>query len=94
MDEIDSSDPLFGDFAVGYALYQGTFGAFRGRHAGDAARPGLLRRFYARFMQARQRRADRALVKYFESRGRVLTDDTEREIMHRLMAGNGWQPRP
>ena len=78
---------------MGYALYQSTFGAFRGHHAGDAARPGLLRRFYARFMAARQRKANHELARYFESRGRVLTDDAEREIMRRLMNGGGWQPR-
>lgn len=75
---------------MGYALNHTSFGAFMGQPAGDAAKPGLLRRFYESFMRARQRQADRAIARYFEQSNRVLTDETEREMMRRLMSGNGW----
>jgi hypothetical protein len=75
---------------VGYALNHTSFGAFAGQKAGGAAKPGLLYRFYKSLMQARQRQADRIVVRYLEESNHVLTDEAEREMMRRVTAGNGW----
>jgi hypothetical protein len=75
---------------VGYALNHTSFGALVGRPAGDAAKPGLLHRFYSAFMHARQCQADRVIAGYFAQSGRVLTDEAEREMMRRAISAGGW----
>ena len=79
---------------MGYALNHPGFGAFTGRktfadsQAGDAAKPGLLRRFFARFMQMRQKQADLEIERYFAKTGRVFTDSVEREMARRVVSNN------
>ena len=79
---------------MGYALNHPSFGAFSGRETfadsktGDAAKPGLLRRFYKRFMQTRQQQADREIERYFAQTGRVFTDSVEREMARRVVSNN------
>ena len=68
------------------------FGAFTGQSAGDAAKPGLLRRLFTAFMTARQERADAELNLYFSRHGRLLTDEIERDMMRRTISNN-WSPR-
>jgi len=75
-----------------YASSPAGFGAFTGQSAGDAARPGLLRRFYVAFMTARQKRANAEIDRYFERSGRLLTDAIERDMMRRVISNN-WSPR-
>jgi len=70
---------------VAYPLHRSTFGALRGRGMGTPAVPGLLRRFCAHFRRPGPRASGRTLA------GRTLTDDTEREIMRRLLVGSGSQ---
>lgn len=77
---------------MGYALNHTSFGAFTGQPAGDAAKPGLLHRFYIAFMHARQVQADRMVARYFAQSGSVLTDEIEREMMRRAVSGS-WTAR-
>ena len=73
---------------MGYALNHPSFGAFTGRTTGDAAKPGLISRLYNRFMQARQKQADREIERYFAQTGRVFTDSVEREMGRRVVSNN------
>jgi hypothetical protein len=79
---------------VGYALNHPSFGAFTGRttstdsKTGDAAKPGLLSRLYARFMQTRQKQADHEIERYFAQTGRVFTHSVEREMARRMVSNN------
>ena len=65
-------------------------------HLADAAasaaetpeRQGFWRRVYESLLASQQRRADREIAAYIERHGGLLTDDVERQIMHRL-AGAG-----
>ena len=64
-------------------------------HLADAAsatakpeRKGFWRSLYEGVVANRQRRADREIAAYIERHGGLLTDDIERQIMHRL-AGAG-----
>jgi len=65
-------------------------------HLADAAtstaekpeRKGFWRKVYEGLLAGRQRRADREIAAYIERHGGLLTDDIERQIMHRL-AGAG-----
>jgi hypothetical protein len=63
------------------------------RHAAEAApveqpeRRGFWRRVYEGIMANQQRRADREIARYIERHGGLLTDDMERQIMHRLAGG-------
>ena len=50
------------------------------------AKPGLLARFYAAMLVARQRQADAEIARYLGGRGGKLTDSTEREIEARVLA--------
>jgi hypothetical protein len=68
------------------------FGAFTGQAAGDAAKPGLLRRLYDSFVAARQKSADDELNRYFARHGRLLTDEIERDMMRRTISNN-WSAR-
>ncbi len=71
-----------------YASSPAGFGAFTGQSAGDAAKPGLLRRLYNSFVAARQEQANREVERYFVQSGRVLTDATERDMMQRVISNN------
>ena len=75
-----------------YASSPAGFGAFTGQTAGDAAKPGLLRRLYNSFVAARQKQADSEVDRYFARHGSVLTDATERDMMRRVISSN-WSPR-
>jgi hypothetical protein len=78
---------------MGYALNHIGFGAFTGQPAtGEAAKSGLLNRFYAALMNSRQRQADLEIGRYFARSGRVLTDNVEREMMQSMISGN-WNTR-
>jgi hypothetical protein len=58
--------------------------------AATAERPerkGFWRRVYEGVMASQQRRADREIARYIERHGGLLTDDVERQIMHRLAGG-------
>jgi hypothetical protein len=65
-------------------------------HLADAAasaaetpeRKGIWRRVYESLLAGQQRRADRDIAAYIDRHGGLLTDDVERQIMHRL-AGAG-----
>jgi hypothetical protein len=56
--------------------------------ATKSPRRSLWRRVYDAMVESQQRRAEREVARYVASHGGLLTDDIEREIMHRL-AGNG-----
>jgi hypothetical protein len=62
----------------------------RARHPLEAAAEAMPARtpFWSRlfnaFVQAQQRRAEREVARYLASRGHVLNDAAEREIMRRL----------
>ena len=75
-----------------YASSPAGFGAFTGQTAEDAAKPGLLRRVYVAFMNARQEQANREIGQYFTQSGQYLTDSIEREMMQRVISNN-WGPR-
>ena len=75
-----------------YAPSPAGFGAFTGQSAGDAAKPGLLRRIYSAFMTARQVQADREIDRYFVRNGSLLTDAVERDMMQRAISNN-WSAR-
>ena len=77
---------------MGYAFNPTGFGAFTGQAAGDAAKPGLLRRIYRSWMDARQRQADSEIERYFDRSGRLLTDSFERDMMERVIRNN-WTAR-
>jgi hypothetical protein len=49
-----------------------------------ADRKGLWRRILDAVIASQQRRAEREIAHYLQRHGGVLTDDREREIMHRL----------
>jgi hypothetical protein len=60
--------------------------------AADAAeaepdRKPLLVQVYRWIVESQQRRADREIARYLASRGRLLNDETEREMMRRLSSG-------
>ena len=75
-----------------YASSPAGFGAFTGQTAGEAAKPGLLRRIYSAFMTARQAQADRDIDLYFVRHGSLLTDAVERDMMQRTISNN-WGTR-
>jgi hypothetical protein len=56
--------------------------------AAKPERKGFWRRVYGSLLASQQRRADREIAAYIERHGGLLTDDMERQIMHRL-AGAG-----
>ena len=56
-----------------------------------ATKPSFLSRLLRVHLEARQRRADRAVEQYLATRGFTLTDDAERDI-ERIMAKGGRQP--
>jgi hypothetical protein len=47
--------------------------------------PGLLERLLGKFVEMRQRSADREIARYLASTGGKMTDSIEREIQRRLM---------
>jgi hypothetical protein len=51
------------------------------------ARKLFWRRLFDAIIESRQRRADREIARYLATRGHLLTDDAEREIMRRLAGG-------
>jgi hypothetical protein len=53
-------------------------------HARDAAKHGLLRRMFDRFMQSRQRQADSNIARFIAASGGPLTDSVERNMMKHL----------
>ena len=53
----------------------------------SARRPGFFARVFAAMKLARQRQAEREIVRYLALTGGRLTDETEREIQRRLMRG-------
>jgi hypothetical protein len=58
--------------------------AARGAGTGRVKPTAPWRRAYAAIMRSQQRRAEREIAAYLGSHGGLLTDDMEREIMHRL----------
>jgi hypothetical protein len=54
--------------------------------AKPAGKP-FWRRLFDAIVESRQRRADREIARFLATRGHLLTDDTEREIMRRLAGG-------
>ena len=49
--------------------------------------PGLLNRFVAAMMQARQRQMEREIANYLANCGGKFTDEAEREIERRFLSG-------
>jgi hypothetical protein len=65
--------------------------AFAGA-AAEAAKPArspLWRRLFDGFVAVQQRRAEREIARYLATRGGILTDDAEREIMRSLSGTAG-----
>ncbi len=62
--------------------------SFGSEPAAKAVKPSLLRRLYDRFMEARQREANRALAQHLIRSGGRLTDDIEREMTQHLSRGD------
>jgi len=56
--------------------------------ATQAPRKSFWRRLGDSFVASQQRRAEREIARYLANRGDLLNDETEREIMRRLV-GNG-----
>jgi hypothetical protein len=54
------------------------------REVKEAPRKPLWRRMFDALIEARQRRAEREIASFLASRGGILTDEAEREIMRRL----------
>jgi hypothetical protein len=50
-------------------------------------RTPILARLYNWIIASQQRRAEAEVARYLANRGRLLTDETEREIMRRLSNG-------
>ena len=55
--------------------------------AGAPARKPFWRRLFDAMVAAQQRRAEREIAAVLARRGGLLSDDAEREIMHRLSGG-------
>ncbi|MBX9589578.1 MAG: hypothetical protein K2X43_09750 [Hyphomonadaceae bacterium] len=53
-----------------------------------APRKSLWQRFVDAMVEVQQRRAEKEVARFLASRGGILTDETEREIM-RLFTANG-----
>lgn len=53
--------------------------------AGPAPQRGLFTRLMSTIIAARQRKADREIARYLESRGWKFTDAAEREIERRFL---------
>ena len=49
-----------------------------------SARKSFLRTMYDAMIESRQRRAEREIASYIASRGGLLNDEMEREIMRRM----------
>jgi hypothetical protein len=74
-----------------YAARPSEFVACPGQHAAGgrvaANRPGLLRRLLEAVFISRQRQAEREVIGYLEPTGGRFTDDIERRITERFVAG-------
>ena len=55
--------------------------------ADTPARKPIWRRLFDALMTAQQRRAEREIIAVLARHGGLLSDDAEREIMHRLSGG-------
>jgi hypothetical protein len=55
--------------------------------ADTPARKSIWRRLFDAMIASQQRRAEREIAHYLASRGGILNDETEREIMQRLSGG-------
>lgn len=66
-------------------------GGYAARDAGRGrSRPtALWRHAYEAVMRSQQRRAEREIAAYLNHHGGLLTDDMEREMMHRLQGRRG-----
>ena len=76
-----------------YAAHHRDFAPYLARTAdlgsnAVAKRPGVLRRFFEAFLDARQKSADREIARQLDRSGGRLTDSIEREILQNLMTGN------
>ena len=78
---------------MAYTAYSGEFVPFRSdKPAGQAGRPGLLRRIFDAIFESRMRHAERDIARYLEGNGGRLTDDIERRMTQRLITGD-WTVR-
>lgn len=53
--------------------------------------PGRFRRLFDRFLEARQRRADREIAIHLGLTGGHLTDEIERRMNEQLLGGGGFR---
>jgi hypothetical protein len=58
-----------------------------GEHVDQPTTKSFWRRVYEAIAASQQRRAEREIAAFLYGRGSYLTDDTEREMMERLMGG-------
>ena len=49
---------------------------------------GILRRIFDAIYESGRRRTDREIANFFARRGGRITDEFERELMHRLLTSN------
>jgi hypothetical protein len=60
-------------------------------HRIGAPRRGLLRRIFGRIFESREQQAERSAADYIARSGGRLTDEIERQITERIIAGNWWR---
>ena len=77
---------------MSYAAHRNDFGTVANQKASPkavASMRGVLRRFLDTIMESRQRDTDRQIARFLAARsGGVLTDNLEREMVHRVVTSN------